>query len=263
MPTLNNFTRPPDPIVADDISAQVSAAVGKTVVVEMVDAAKIDVTGSIAESDRAALQTAINNYKYKFPVTDSTKVVLKTERLQDTLPSGPRQRISIDTTLPYTLTSTWQNISFGQNSVRDVSSFPAPGRYDFTGLKFIASPSMTAAQQYYIHMYMKLTHKQRPVTIQFRYGVPTPTEIPFPFPDTGGIVTICRKERILTGGLLGVLLGEDTAVYEEHHTRTDLIPIGTNLMMYGIRMQMRIVETISTVANRPKLTDCYAFIVPA
>lgn len=201
---------------------------------------------------------------------DTSGLITKQERLDDKLPSSPRQRISIDTTMPYTLTSTWQNISFGQNSARDISTFPAPGRYDFNSLKFIASQDMAAEQQYYIHMYMKVTHKQRPVTVQFRYVVPAPTDIPFPFPDGDGLVTIFRAQKVFTGGLLGNLvaignlsLTEDTTVLTEHHTRTDLVPIGMNLRQYGIRMQMRTVETISTAANRPKLTDCYAFIIPA
>lgn len=187
-------------------------------------------------------------------------------RQADALPSTPRQRVSINRITPYVLTSTWQNINFGNNSPLDMNTFIDGGRYDFTNLKFIANPATSMEQQYTIQLYMKFTHKERPVTIEFRYVVPRPAEqggdFYFPFPDTDKAVILKRISKVSSFNVAGIPIGEDTSVLTEHVTRIDLLPIGTALKAYGARLQMRTQQTITTVANRPRLTDCYLFIVP-
>lgn len=65
MPTLSGFTRVSDPIVATDLAAKILTDTGKAVTVE-VTATDVLVSGTLSESDRAALQTSMNNYYYQY-----------------------------------------------------------------------------------------------------------------------------------------------------------------------------------------------------
>lgn len=74
MATLSGFIRPTDPINAVDMAAAISAAIGKTVTVE-VSATDILVTGSISGGDTASIQTAMTAYQYAYlqygaPISD-------------------------------------------------------------------------------------------------------------------------------------------------------------------------------------------------
>jgi hypothetical protein len=210
--------------------------------------------------------------KINIPDPDLSGVVQKYERTEDLLPSTPRQRVSINTVIPITLTDQWQNINFGNFSPLDMSTFPAPGRYDFVNLKFVANPTSQSEQLYYIKLYAKITHKQRPVTILYRYVVPRPVEeggdFLFPLPGSDKYSIVGSADKKYTGGLAGNLLAignlsltEDTNTYPMHFERFDPLPISQILKTYGARIQMRTLETIASAANRPKVTDCYAFIL--
>lgn len=188
-------------------------------------------------------------------------------RAADALPSTPRQRVSINRTTPYVLTSTWQNINFGNNSTLDMNTYQDGGRYDFSALKFIANPATSGEQQYQILMNMKITHKERPVTVEFRFLIPRPAgeggDFLFPFPDTDKSVILTRQPKIPLFNLAGVPIGEDVSTYTSHARFVEFLPISTALKTYGARLQMRTQETIATAANRPRLIDCYAFIIPS
>jgi hypothetical protein len=87
MATLTGFTRPSDPINGDQLSGQVSAAVGKTLDVQ-VDTTTATATGTITEADRSAIQAAINAYIYLPPSVGSpvvtTKVALQIGNVDNT-----------------------------------------------------------------------------------------------------------------------------------------------------------------------------------
>lgn len=185
-------------------------------------------------------------------------------RTADMLPANPRQRVSIDRSNPYVLSQTWQDIQFGNYAPSDKNTFPEPGRYDLVNHKFIANPHSEEEQQYYIMLYAKFTHKQRPVNIEFRYVVPRPSgDYYFPFPDSDKAVILHSIPKVYTFNASGLPKAEDTSLLVAHTTRTDLLPVGSSMREYGARLQMRTQENITNVANRPKLVDCYAFILPA
>lgn len=76
MTTLTGFTRPSDPINADDMAMAISVAISKTVSV-VVTAADVQVTGTtLVSGDMAAVQVAITAYFYAYlqygaPISDT------------------------------------------------------------------------------------------------------------------------------------------------------------------------------------------------
>ncbi len=64
MATLTGFTRPSDPMSVSQIEAGITAAIGTPVTVE-VTPTDVAVTGSITDSNRAAIQAALNSYYYQ------------------------------------------------------------------------------------------------------------------------------------------------------------------------------------------------------
>lgn len=67
MATLAGFTRPADPIVADDLAAQITAAIASPVTATVVSSSEVAVTGAVSESNRVAIQAAISAYSYAAP----------------------------------------------------------------------------------------------------------------------------------------------------------------------------------------------------
>lgn len=65
MSVLSNFTRPTDPIDTATLAAKILADTGKTVGVE-VTATDVLITGTVSESDRAAIQASMAAYFYPY-----------------------------------------------------------------------------------------------------------------------------------------------------------------------------------------------------
>ena len=76
MAILTGFTRPPDPVNGEQLSAQVTTATGITLDVQ-VDGAQAIASGAISEANRAAIQSAITAYVWVPPYVGAPLALTK------------------------------------------------------------------------------------------------------------------------------------------------------------------------------------------
>lgn len=69
MATLIGFTRPIDPIIAEDMRAWIASQTGLTITYVEMHPTTIDVTGTIVSGNTAVIQTAINSYVFTGPLS--------------------------------------------------------------------------------------------------------------------------------------------------------------------------------------------------
>lgn len=76
MATLTNFTKPADPLNAEDLRSWIATQTSKTITGVMINPSTIDVTGTIVSGDTSAIQTAINSYVYSQHAGDAGWLML-------------------------------------------------------------------------------------------------------------------------------------------------------------------------------------------
>lgn len=110
------------------------------------------------------------------------------DRGMDMMGAAPRQRVSLNRATPLTLTEAFQPIPFtAYGNSRDVSTFPAPSRFDYTSRLIKANPNITADQTYNLQLDLAVAHSQVNTftRVSLRLYVPVPNApIYAPLPDS-------------------------------------------------------------------------------
>lgn len=189
---------------------------------------------------------------------DSRLYVADMERNRDMLPATPRQRVSMDRSVPLALTGAWQAVPFAAGaSARDVNTFPV-SRYDYANQLILANP-MTGYEQAYnlsLDLSVNLNASNVYVKLAVRFVVPAPTPIYFPLPESQGRIDLPDQ-----------LMPPNGAVHFDYTVYTNAA-----IKDYGAQVQVRattyqlsgsgllggligLVTTVLSGNQRPTLTD--------
>lgn len=163
----------------------------------------------------------------------------------DNLNASPRLRVNRSASFPLSLS--WQTIDFNGSSTFNVNTFPLMGSttsvgWDTTNKKFTFAQDTD--RNYNVTLYYHVTAPLVPANIQFRFCIPAPTPVYFPFPDTRQYLDLVTVYGITDHGF-----EYSTTIYANALVR-----------QYGLQMQIRVGASLLTL---PTLADCAAVIYGA